>query len=292
MRVFQEPNHSDIRDDALTLAVGAIGGLALGMLLSRKTRAPERLGDLGHDLKDRARNAARRFRPARLRRRAGEQRELTRLEDAVLDAFLSDPVLGERGIDVGAISPGIIELSGSVVTDQEAAHAVHVANGVVGVSTVVNRMELESELQRLERTRGRFEDGSPSLHEWAWQGQGVGMGKRRQSLETDPDRPDDSQEQKMEALREADLDQWQDEGFAAREPQLSDRGGVQDPYRTDYDEEELDNQDPHGKHARYTLDSPPQDLNTDARVGEGLKPGTELQMEEADIEGKPHSEGH
>ncbi len=288
MRVFHEPDHSDIGEDALTFAVGAIGGLAIGMLLSKKTHAPERMGRIGGDLREKARSAARRFRPARLRRQAGEQRDLTRLEDAVLDAFLGDPVLGERGIDVGAISPGIIELSGSVVTDEEGEHAVRVANGVPGVSTVVNRMELESELQRLERTRGRFEAGNAGLNEWAWQGRNVGMGRRRQGMETEPDRPDDSQAQKDEALRDADLDQWQEEGFAAVNPEQTERPDVPKA-RPDYDEDEMDNQDPHGKHARYTLDAQPQDLNTDARVGEGLKPGTELQMEEADIEGKPHS---
>lgn len=244
MRVFHEPDHSDIGEDALTFAIGAIGGLAIGMILSKKTRAPERMGRIGEDLRDRARNAARRFRPARLRRQAGEQRDLMKLEDAVLDAFLSDPVLGERGIDVGAISPGIIELSGSVVTDEEGEHAVRVANGVAGVSTVVNRMELESELQRLERTRGRFEAGAAGLNEWAWQGRNVGMGRRRQGMATDPERPDDSQSQKDEALRDADLEQWQDEGFAAVNPETSARPNV--PQESpDFDEDELDNQDPH-----------------------------------------------
>ena len=34
----------------------------------------------------------------------------------------------------------------------------------------------------------------------------------------------------------------------------------------------------------------PQALNSDARVGEGLKPGTELMLEAADVPVKPHGE--
>ena len=57
--------------------------------------------------------------------------------------------------------------------------------------------------------------------------------------------------------------------------------------RTRYSEDELDNQDPHGKHARLTLDAPAQDLNTHARVGERAKPGTTLRLERTDNESAP-----
>ena len=55
---------------------------------------------------------ASRSRPGRMARAPQVQDELLLLEDAVLDAFLDDGVLSERGIDVGAISEGIVELSG------------------------------------------------------------------------------------------------------------------------------------------------------------------------------------
>jgi hypothetical protein len=293
MRVFREPEES-FGSNALTFALGAAGGLAIGMLLSRRV-APPRVGRLGSDLRERARAAgaragsvARRLRPARLRRLAGEQAELTTLEDQVLDAFLADSVLSERGIDVGAISAGIVELSGSVWTHDEADRAVALANSLPGVRTVVNRMEIEQEVRQLERTRSQFDDDD-AMGETRWTGRMVGMNRRRQGKETEPDRPDDSQIQEAEALRRADIEQWQDEGLSWEQPHMAERPEVQRAGRTRYEEDELGNQDPHGKHADYTLDEQPQELNTSARVGEGLKTGTHLRLEQADVPTKPHS---
>ena len=59
-------------------------------------------------------------------------------------------------------------------------------------------------------------------------------------------------------------------------------------------EDELDNQDPHGKHAARTLDDEPQRFNTAARVSQdpqGTKPGIEMRLEDADVPVKPHSDG-
>jgi hypothetical protein len=288
MKVFHEPDEPDFGKDALTFALGAAGGLAVGLLLSRKTEAPRRVGRLGSDLRDRARSAARRLRPARRRRLAGEQAILTDLEDRVLDAFLADSILSERGIDVGAISAGIIELSGSVRTEEEADHAVHVANRIPGVDTVVNQLDLEDELRHFEEARQRFEDDDYDI-DFQSQGRRVGMNRRRQGRETDPDRPDDSQIQKAEALRRADIEQWQDEGLAWEQPHMSERPEVQRADRTDYEEDELSNQDPHGKHGTRTLDEQPQATNPSARVGQGLKPGVELSLEEKDVPVKPHA---
>ena len=58
--------------------------------------------------------------------------------------------------------------------------------------------------------------------------------------------------------------------------------------RTNYAEDELDNQSPYGKHA-IPVPEQPQALNSQSRVGEGLKPGTELALEAADVPVKPHS---
>lgn len=296
MRVFRQ-EEPDFGKDAATFAIGALGGLALGMLISRRAPQP-RVSQLGSDLRERVRSAgekaktaARRLQPARLRRMAGEQAELTDLEDRVLDAFLADAVLGERGIDVGAISHGIIELSGSVWTEAESDHAMQVANTVPGVRTVVNRMEVESEARQLEEARRRAQaEEDEGLGESRWSGRMIGMNRRRQGHQTDPDRPDDSQQQEDEALREADVAQWREEGLAAKQPRKTESVEAQSRWRTDYEEDELDNQDPHGKHAARTLDEQPQELNTSARVGEGLKSGTHLRMEDTDLPGKPHGE--
>lgn len=243
MRVFQQ-DEPELGRDAAAFAIGALGGLAIGVLLSRRP-APRRVTALGTDLRERvrsaserARTAARRLQPARLRRMAGEQAELMQLEDRVLDVFLADGILSERGIDVGAISEGIIELSGSVWSESEADHAVSVASSIPGVRTVVNRMDVDAVTRR---------DGRSAPTDAArWTGRGVGMDPRRQGHETDPSRPDDSQPQRENALEDADRLQWQEEGLAAANSRTSESVEVQDPSRTRYDEDELDNQDPHG----------------------------------------------
>jgi hypothetical protein len=245
MRVFHEPE-PDYGREALTFALGAAGGLALGLLIVRRFPSPEQSARLSQGLRERARTVAGRLRPARLRRMGREQRELSGLEDEVLKAFFADEVLTERGIDVGAISPGIVELSGSVYTEDEAERAVRVANGVAGVRTVVNRMEIEDEARHLERTRRRLDEASSLTSMQHGVARTGGMGTRRQGRETDPDRPDDSQEQELEALRDADRGQWIDEGYETPAPRAS---SGRASWRTRYREDEVAPQDPHGKRA-------------------------------------------
>jgi hypothetical protein len=280
MRVFQEPE-SDNGRNALTFTLGAVGGLAIGMLLSRRA-APEQFTRISTGLRERAKTVARRLRPARLRRMAVEQEELTGLEDLVLDAFLADSVLSERGIDVGAISHGIIELSGSVWTEEEADRAVHLANSIAGVNTVVNRLDVETEARYRARNLVQVDDDDDAFEGSEWTGRMIGMNRRRQGRQTDPDRNDDSQPQTDKALRDADQSQFEDEDIAYNQPRVGRRPESADPWQVNFDEDELDNQDPHGKHAAYTLDEPPQELNSQARVGEGMKPGERLRLEQAD----------
>ncbi len=286
----------DFAEDAVIFAVGAAGGFALGMLLSGRARPQvaewgrgigdraRGLGDRARGIGDRARTAATtargiasRLKPARLRREPTERSALTQLEDAVLDAFLADGVLSERGIDVGAISQGIVELSGSVWTEEEADLAVSMARSVAGVDTVVNRLDVEES----PSMRGAVDGGG------AWEGRKVGMGRRRQGVETDPARNDDSQHSLERAMARADRKQYVDEGWAAR-PRQGARGEGEDAInRTNYDEDELDNQSPYGKHA-VPVPEQPQAMNSDSRVGEGTEPGTELRLEAADLPVKPH----
>jgi hypothetical protein len=276
---------AELRQTVLTFSVGAVGGLLVGYLLSRRGGAQQYGGDF------RDRSSGGRYTASGVSD-AVVDHELTGLEDTVIDAFLSHPVLSERGIDVGAISRGIIELSGSVRTEDESDIAVRVANGVAGVQTVVNRLEVEEEAEHLDETRRRFEDGDPALTETHWEGRRVGMGRMRQGRQTEPDRPDDSQHQIERALLEADRDEWmvdhdghENTSVAAR-PE-DDRPGQQ----PDFEHDDLDNQDPHRRrHASNTLDEQPQEFRSDSRVGEGLKPGTELELEGSDVPVKPHGD--
>lgn len=62
------------------------------------------------------------------------------LEARVLEAFHNDPVLAERAIDIGAIAPGVIELTGWVHTPDEVRHALIMARGVPDVQHVVDQL--------------------------------------------------------------------------------------------------------------------------------------------------------
>ncbi|HEU4884369.1 MAG TPA: BON domain-containing protein, partial [Longimicrobium sp.] len=183
----------------LMYALGTLGGLAIGALVLRglglKQALEAETGDEG-DPEPRRQPAAQ-FRPVGVRRAPRDQEALMGLEDAVLDAFLDDDRLRECGIDVGAISRGIVELSGSVWTRDEARHAIAVARGVDGVETVVNRMEIEDERERLH-PRDDLDEGIAMSGEWT--GHESGMGRRRQGDQTEPDQRDDSHAMREKAL--------------------------------------------------------------------------------------------
>lgn len=105
---------------------------------------------------------------------------------------LAEDGLTDRGtLRVAALTPRIVELTGTVEREEEAHRAVERAQGVAGVTTVVNRIEVTERDARLERNRTRYDEGSPELTERHWYGQRVGTGARRQSDDTDPDRPSD-----------------------------------------------------------------------------------------------------
>jgi len=153
---------------------------------------------------------------------------------------------------------------------------------VAGVVTVVNRMELDDDGE------GDETDGWEGHMAGEWTGRQVGMGQRRQSEETDPG-ADDSQHLREMALEQSDRAQFEDEDLAHSQPRVSARPGTGSPNPTRYDEDELDNQDPYGKHAVGSPEQP-QALNSQARVGEGLSPGLELAIEQSDVPVKPHSD--
>lgn len=117
--------------------------------------------------------------------------EAEELEQRVLEAYRNDPILGERPVDIGAISDGIIELTGWVNTEGEAEHAVTLARGVPGVETVVNRLAVRPDDERYEDFAARYAAGDAALTESHWEGQHIGTGRRRQGNSGEPDRHSD-----------------------------------------------------------------------------------------------------
>lgn len=65
---------------------------------------------------------------------------LDELEERVLEAFQNDPMLAHRAIDIGALSPGEIELTGWVAAPAEIDYALTIARGVPGVEQVLNSL--------------------------------------------------------------------------------------------------------------------------------------------------------
>ena len=110
------------------------------------------------------------------------------LEEHVLEAFRNDPILSERAIDIGSLNDGVIELAGWVEDDGESEHAVTIARGVPGVTTVVNRIAIGDEERRFEDAARRVREGDPSLTEARWEGRQVGTGRRRQGTSAEMDR--------------------------------------------------------------------------------------------------------
>ncbi len=125
------------------------------------------------------------------------------LEDAVVEALRQDTRAGSSAIDVAAVAPGVIELSGTATDWMAARRAVEITQGVDGVTTVVNRLDIEALENQMARTRQRFANGDPALTETHWYGVGVGAGKRRQSAATEPAQRDDSRKMKEEAIDRA-----------------------------------------------------------------------------------------
>jgi hypothetical protein len=117
-----------------------------------------------------------------------EGEEGSELEERVLEAFRNDPILSERAIDIGGIGEATIELAGWVTTEDEAEHAVVLARGVPGVTTVVNRIAVGDEEERIRDHARRFEAGEDDHTEARWEGNTIGTGRRRQGNSSEVDR--------------------------------------------------------------------------------------------------------
>ncbi|MFW5947300.1 MAG: BON domain-containing protein [Gemmatimonadota bacterium] len=135
--------------------------------------------------------------------------------DRILTAFASDSALAGRPLEVRQVSRGVVELDGVAPDAAARERAVAIAHNARGVHTVVNRLALAGEEARLAENRARNAERGPSLQH---DGMGVGMGSRRQSPDTDPDRPSD---------RQARVDRELDVPRVARDAEgMEDTGGT------------------------------------------------------------------
>lgn len=159
---------SDRRNQAILAVFSISAGVAGGFWLWRK-QAVER-GEAG--------------------RRWGQPRGSAQ---DVAEALRKDSKLGRRAIEVDAVAEGVVELTGAVRERSEAERAVGIAQRTTGVYTVVNRLVVDAEESKRAEAKRRWSDGAPDLRERHHYGMGVGMGTRRQSPDTDPDRPSDKQ---------------------------------------------------------------------------------------------------
>ncbi len=158
---FRKPSHGA----AWSMAVGAAAGVAAAAIWTVRAR--------------------------RMRRPRVHSPELGGLEEGVVDALLEDPQTSRCAIEVAALSPGVVELTGLVGTSPELRRAVEVTQAVDGVRTVVNRLEVGLERSRMTERQRRYQSGDPVLSERQWYGVGVGTGRRRQGASTDPAQRDD-----------------------------------------------------------------------------------------------------
>jgi len=151
----------------MLVALGAVTGLALGMVLAERAGGVEGLKSRVRDLRRRrVRGDADDAPPghritasttlhveddhdsldasgvagdARLAPVGPDEEEL---ESRVLEAFRNDPTLRGRAIDIGAIGDGIIELTGWVHSAAEVGHALTLARGVPDVAHVMDSLTI------------------------------------------------------------------------------------------------------------------------------------------------------
>ncbi len=154
-RYRREPE--GISNSTLAAALtGALAGVALGLLLSHKLggvkgirkRLRSALGNKRFDLDSIREFADEAFAGAQefdyewgdeLEESATAE-DTEALEARVLAAFIADPVLRDRAVDIEATSESVVELAGWVGSKSERMRATAVARRVAGVETVVNQL--------------------------------------------------------------------------------------------------------------------------------------------------------
>jgi BON domain len=192
---------SESSNGVLWLAAGAIAGVAAGMYLAHRfgglqgltARLRERFGgeaavedeEEEDDALGRSAHGSYEEEDDDDDAEEGDEEEVfvsadEELEERVLEVFSNDPVLRERAVDIGAINPATIELTGHVFTEAESEHAMTIARGIPGVTTVVNRLNIRADEQGEAAAAERYAAGDPSEVEAQWEDPIVGTGKTRQ----------------------------------------------------------------------------------------------------------------
>lgn len=153
---------TDTSGTLIAAAVGAVAGMALGILVAQKfggldgirARIRERFSTAGGpgadeelDLEEFRESEGEAYADEPLDEEseddfsdAEDADAAEQLEEQVLEAFLADPVFRERAVDIGALETAVIELSGWVATKAERMRATAVAKQVTGVVTVINEL--------------------------------------------------------------------------------------------------------------------------------------------------------
>ena len=218
MPTFRYREDESSGGSALLIVAGALAGLAAGVMIAQRFggvsaiagRVRSRLGAGAATETERWRDVEEdEYEEQDYADEGTYAAEGSELEERVLEAYLNDPIMSERAVDIGALGEGIIELTGWVYTDEESDHAVTLTRGVPGVETVVNRLDVRAEEEEIEENRRRFESGDPALTEARWEGNRVGTGRRRQGTSNEPDRHADP--------KVTLEDKWLDEEFAVRD---------------------------------------------------------------------------
>ena len=169
------------------IGVGVAAGFVVGVIMAQKvggisglsSRLRDKIAGLRGDGVDNYRSS---------RGIIGDDTVEYALEERVLEAFRNDPVLSERGIDIGSVGEATIELTGWVETPEESERATTITRGVPGVETVVNRIIVGEEEDMLDENARRHAEGDPALNDARWEGQHVGTGRRRQGNSEELDR--------------------------------------------------------------------------------------------------------
>jgi hypothetical protein len=211
---FHDEEETSAAGTATTLILGAVAGFAVGMLvaqrvggfsgLARKLRRTA--GDDGGEAGDAATDDFSDYDDYDDDELVASDAEGSALEERVLEAFRNDPILSERAVDIGGLGEETIELAGWVTTEAEADHAVVIARGVPGVVTVVNRIAVGDEEERILDHARHVADGDDQFTEARWEGNTVGTGRRRQGTSDDVDRHADPRVELKERWSSAEVE--------------------------------------------------------------------------------------
>ena len=213
---FQDEDDSSIAGTVAPVLLGALAGFAVGMLVAQRVggfkgiadafrqrgkAAPDTLSATPSVADDFA-DYDEEFEDDEIE----EQDDASGLEEHVLEAFRNDPILAERAIDIGGIGATTIELAGWVTSEEESEHAVTIARGVPGVQTVLNRIAIGEEEERVADHARLFAEGDDAHTEAHWEGHTVGTGRRRQGNSAEIDRHTDPRVDLVEKWSESEAE--------------------------------------------------------------------------------------